>query len=56
MPAPNVVGVENIVFGIEQEARDYINKPKEAVVGDFWVIVKIPSVGRKYEFIDCIRI
>ncbi len=42
-------------FGTEQEARNYINNPMGAIVGDLWLIVKIPARGNKYELIDYVR-
>ena len=42
-------------FVTEQEARNYINNPKGAVVGDLWLIVKIPARGNRYELIDFLR-
>lgn len=42
-------------FGTEQEARNYIKNPKGVVVGDLWLIVKIPAQGNGYELIDFVR-
>jgi len=42
-------------FGAEKEARNYINNPNGAVVGDLWLIVKIPARGNGYELIDFVR-
>ncbi|BCZ98082.1 TPA: hypothetical protein RG395_001045 [Legionella pneumophila] len=42
-------------FGTEQEAINYISNPKGVVVGDLWLIVKIPGQGNGYELIDFVR-
>ncbi|MCS5711460.1 hypothetical protein [Candidatus Berkiella aquae] len=53
-PPPSIPGPIRS-FDTVEEAKEYINTPKDPLIGDAWIIVESTN-GGNHKFIECIPI